>query len=153
MSVIRIDMRLLVFGGRNYDDPAHVASEIERMIVGHDPRDITIIEGGATGADAHARAWAHANAHRGVKHMPFPADWENLTVPGAIVRQGRYGLYNLRAGFDRNQRMLDEGKPTHALGFPGGGGTADMIERINAANAAGAGIELHLATIHGKERN
>lgn len=145
MSVIRIDMRLLVFGGRNYADVAHVAREIECMIAGHDPRDITIIEGGATGADAHAKAWARANAHRGVKHLPFPADWENLNAPGAVVARGRHGLYNVRAGFDRNQRMLDEGKPTHALGFPGGTGTADMIRRIHEANRCGAGINLSIA--------
>jgi hypothetical protein len=31
------------------------------------------------------------------------------------------------------QRMIDEGKPDKALGFPGGRGTADMTRRLKAA--------------------
>ena len=44
-------------------------------------------------------------------------------------RNSRGKLYDAAAGPYRNERMLREGRPTFAVGFPGGKGTRDMTVR------------------------
>lgn len=72
---------------------------------------LSVLSGGARGADRHAIAWAKK---RGIRHIEMKADWKT------------YGRF---AGPIRNQRMIDEGKPDVVIAFPGGRGTADMIRR------------------------
>jgi len=79
-----------------------------------------VISGGARGADAIA---ADAAVERGISTMIFPADWQ------------RYGR---SAGAIRNQRMLDEGRPTDVLAFSTKypaltAGTRDMVARARRA--------------------
>lgn len=105
-------MRILVCGGRNYYD-GHRVYEILNAIKRKHGIDV-IIQGGATGADRFAGMWARANR---VVNWEFKADWS----------KGK------RAGPERNQQMLDDGKPDAVVAFPGGRGTADMIERARSA--------------------
>lgn len=102
-------MRVLVCGGRDYNDIERFAS----VFLGK--RVTFIIEGGALGADNLARNWALRND---VPFRTYHADWKT---------HGR------AAGPIRNQRMLDEGKPDLVVAFPGGRGTADMVRRAKAA--------------------
>lgn len=102
-------LRVLVCGGRDYDDLGHVWSQLDAH---HGMVGIAcVLHGGATGADALAESWAVSNR---VGRHRFPALWE---------KHGR------AAGPIRNQRMLDEGKPDLVIAFPGGAGTADMVRR------------------------
>ncbi|ODP39369.1 hypothetical protein BFL28_10530 [Sphingomonas turrisvirgatae] len=106
-------MRLLVFGGRYYSDRARVWRMLDGIHAKHGIA--VVIEGRCPygGADLHAQEWAE---NRGVPNKGFP-------MVG-------------RAGPARNSRMLAEGKPTHALGFPGNRGTADMAAKAIAALGA-----------------
>lgn len=121
--------RVLVYGGRNFSDRQKLFAfldEIDRTHV----IDL-IIEGEAPGADLLARAWAES---RRVPFHPFPADWDDIDRPGAVVRRTRTGkLYDAAAGPYRNQRMIDEGCPDMAVECPGGNGTADMRSRLRQA--------------------
>lgn len=112
-------MRVLVCGGRDYAgrevlfatlDAIHAVTPIE-----------VLIEGGANGADALAASWARV---REVSHWRVPANWR---------RDGR------GAGAIRNQRMLTMCEPNLVVAFPGGNGTADMIDRSH-----GWGVKVHL---------
>lgn len=106
--------RVLVCGGREYTDRDAVfaALDLVKAAVG----EMTVIQGGATGADALAREWC---ARQSSIHMVNePADWRT---------HGR------AAGPIRNQRMLDEHKPDVVIAFAGGRGTADMVRRAEAA--------------------
>ena len=107
-------MRVLVCGGRDYTDRARVWRVLDayREKYGR----LTIIQGGARGADRHARDWALAQSS--VCLINEPADWD---------------AHGKAAGPIRNQRMLDEGKPDLVLAFPGGRGTADMVSRARKA--------------------
>lgn len=78
-----------------------------------------LVHGGARGADRWAGIWADK---RGYKCEVVHADWK---------RHGK------GAGPIRNQAMLDKYKPSYAVQFPGGRGTADMVYRLNEA-----GIEI-----------
>lgn len=98
-------MKLLVCGGRDYIDQDRVYSTLDRI---HVKRNIRVlIEGGAKGADAIARRWAHL---RGVTCATVPAQWE---------------AHGRKAGPIRNEAMLTLG-PDGVLAFPGGSGTENM---------------------------
>ena len=146
--------RIAVCGGRDYGrlDPRRIAEHPRRRVERKFLRDVLsdlakklgpfqMIHGGASGADALAGDWADDRAAEGFPTpIEFPAFWKDVAVPGAVVREGRNGPYNLIAGFQRNQRIVDEGAVDLLVAFPGGGGTADMIER-----ARKAGIEVLVA--------
>ena len=119
-------MRVLVCGGRNYMDAWRVNKTLRGLHEGENPITI-IMQGGATGADAHARAWADCFT----KSITFAAYWRS---------------HGKAAGPIRNQRMLDEGKPDLVVAFPGGKGTADMVRR-----ARKAGVEVIDAALAEKE--
>ena len=105
--------RILVCGGRTYND-ANLVNVTLNLLA-----PTVLINGGAPGADRLARMWA---GYRCIPTFTFPADWE---------RKGP------SAGPQRNQAMIDIGKPDLVVAFPGGRGTADMIRR-----ARKAGIEV-----------
>lgn len=110
-------MRVLVCGGRDFIDGAAVKSALDALPEG----PLTIIEGGASGADNFARLWAE---FRGVPCETYRADWS---------------AHGRAAGPIRNKQMLDEGKPDLVIAFPGGRGTANMIKQ---ARVAGVRVEL-----------
>lgn len=114
-------MRVLVCGGRDFAD----SRLLHDTLTGLGRAFEELIEGGASGADGMAYAWADRH---GLPVTTFKADWK------------RYGN---RAGPIRNQRMLDEGKPDLVVAFPGGRGTADMVKRARAA-----GVRVIEATTH-----
>lgn len=117
-------MRVLVCGGRDYDDLATVFATLDAV---HAERPISmIIEGGAEGADYLAARWSVVREIP--EHRRFTPDW---------------AIHGKAAGPVRNQRMLDEGKPDLVVAFPGGRGTDDMTRR-----AIKAGIGVHFVPPH-----
>lgn len=106
-------MKVLVCGSRHYSDRQRVEAELCALEVEHGM--LTIIEGGATGADRLARSWAADTGHA---LETCPADW---------------ATHGKAAGPIRNQRMLDVHKPDLVLAFAGGRGTADMVRRARRA--------------------
>jgi YspA, cpYpsA-related SLOG family len=114
-------MRVLVCGGRDFDDVGLMISVLDRL---HTEKPFTVlIHGNARGADRMADAWAR---YRGVPCEPYE------------VPQGEWDGRGKNAGPLRNQQMLDEGKPDLIVAFPGGGGTKDMVRR-----AVRARVPLH----------
>lgn len=122
--------RILICGGRDYDDwekfRDHMALIAEERFqrtkadeFGNYLYDVTIIAGGAPGADSLAASWA---AVEWTRYQEFPARWDK---------------HGKKAGPIRNQQMIDEGAPDLVIAFPGGVGTADMVKR-----AKKAGIEV-----------
>lgn len=117
-------MRILVCGGRDYEDYDKVRRTLYGLFppaVEHDmktwlpPEGTVIIHGGARGADSLADTWAVVNW---VPVEEYKADWKN---------EGR------AAGILRNERMLEKGKPDLVVAFPGGRGTAHMVKIAKAA--------------------
>jgi hypothetical protein len=106
-------VRLLVCGGRDFEDRTLAFDTLDRVLA---ERGVSIlIHGGARGADALGAEWATA---RSIPVQVFKPDWR------------RFGR---GAGPVRNQEMIQIGKPTYAVAFPGGSGTADMCKRLAAA--------------------
>ena len=103
-------MRVLVCGGRDFTNKAHLAAVMDSLNKNKGPIAL-IIEGGASGADALARLWAQSRA---IAVAEFPANWKQL---------GR------AAGPIRNSSMLALGEPDYVVAFKGGRGTANMVEQ------------------------
>jgi hypothetical protein len=109
--------RVLVCGGRDFDDRARLYAALDRLHLQHGFS--LLIAGGAQGADTLAVQWARS---RGIRTKIFMARW---------ITEGR------AAGPIRNARMLNEGRPDLVVAFPGGKGTDGMV-----AMARGAGVEV-----------
>jgi hypothetical protein len=110
-------LRVLVTGGRSYQDRAKVYSILDRALAAG--RVGLIIHGAAQGADTLAWDWAE---ERNVDCLPIPAKWRRFD-----------GTTNRGAGPIRNGLMLRLLKPDLILAFPGGNGTADMKKQARAA--------------------
>lgn len=111
-------MRILVCGGRDFLDYLTLSKTLDDIVYKHNIPDITIIQGGAIGADYLAKVYAYCFGWGGLHCVEYKADWKKL---------GR------SAGPVRNQQMLDEGKPDLVVAFKGGVGTADMVRRAKKA--------------------
>lgn len=121
-------MRVLVTGGRDFGvckvapgkpgyDEAKATADAERTFLLsaldwlHVEGDIARLgHGCATGADTLAGEWA---AGRGIPVSTFKAQWEK---------------YGNTAGIKRNISMLAAFRPTLVIAFPGGTGTAHMVQ-------------------------
>lgn len=120
----QVSKRVLVTGSRDWDDRDAVHAQLDRLHREHG--NVEVIEGGATGADTHAREWATA---KGRPLKTYKADWK---------KHGR------SAGPRRNQQMLDEAKPERVIAFSrdleSSRGTKDMVRR---ARKAGVPVEVY----------
>ncbi len=80
---------------------------------------VTVVSGGARGADRLAEDWA---VTRWCPLEVYPADWET---------------HGKSAGYIRNKEMLEKGRPDIVVAFPGGKGTFNMV---NIAKKAGVEV-------------
>lgn len=106
-------MKVLVCGGRDYTNVAHIWTMLDRLHNEH--RFTALIQGGALGADHYANEWAKTKPE--IERHVCKADWKT---------------HGKAAGPIRNARML-EWQPDLVIAFPGGSGTADMVRRAKAS--------------------
>lgn len=106
-------MRLLICGSRGWADDWPIRLTLET----HEPT--VVIHGDCRGAD---RIAGEVAAEMGIEVLGFPADWDR---------------HAKGAGPERNQQMLDEGKPDRVVAFhddlKNSEGTADMVRRAQQA--------------------
>lgn len=104
---------VLVCGGRDYTNKRHVDRTLDDL---HAVYGIAkIVHGAYRGADRLAKQWAIS---RNIPEQGYPAAW---------------GIYGPAAGPLRNAYMLEAEHPDLVVEFPGGDGTADMVEKATAA--------------------
>lgn len=110
-------MRVLFTGSRNWVDPAPVQHALEAVRRKMDGQPFTVVHGGARGLDALAGKLAASFPEVTVE--AHPANWDAL---------------GKKAGFVRNQKMVDLGAEM-VFAFPlGGNGTYDCMRRARAAS-------------------
>lgn len=109
------EFRVLVCGGRTYDDRSRVFHVLDKALEAATmaERPFVLIHGGAKGADSLSGIWASMRKDR-VEERVYPADWST---------HGR------SAGPIRNKLMLTNESPHVIIAFEGGNGTADMIRQ------------------------
>jgi hypothetical protein len=100
-------IKVIVAGGRNFDDYALLKKSLDeylKPLVG-DGVSIEIVSGAASGADSLGEKYAKERGY-GVKR--FPALWNDIDRPGAVIRtNGWGGKYDVNAGFARNEQMAE----------------------------------------------
>ena len=94
-------LRVLVCGGRDYKNRSRVFEALDRLTAEHGA--LTIIEGGAVGADT------------------FAGEWTCMQRSCQLVTE------------HANQKLIDDHKPNLVVAFPGGRGTADMVLKARSA--------------------
>lgn len=107
--------RVIIAGGRDFNNYGLLFSKVFRLLGNLKPSDIQIVTGGATGADALGKRYAE---EIGLSHKEFPADWNE---------------HGKAAGPIRNQQMARYA--THLIAFHDGKsrGTLDMIDLAGKA--------------------
>jgi hypothetical protein len=117
-------MRVIIAGSRSIDDYDFVKSCIESSEI-----NITeVVCGMAEGVDLLGKDWADEN---GIKVTPFVPLWDAIDVPGAMIKINKWGKkYNAKAGFDRNQEMVNYAEALIAIqDTEDTNGTSDVIKR------------------------
>lgn len=114
-------MRVLICGGRDFDRydawnwlEKNAKDEISFALDVHTFSIDTVIHGGARGADEGGAEWGQSE---NAKVLEFKADWKK---------------HGKAAGPIRNRKMLELGKPDIVIAFPGGKGTANMINQAES---------------------
>jgi len=101
-------MRLLICGGRHFDDTMLVESELSCF---HARTPVSVlVHGGLPGLGVPAEAWARRN---GVRLIRYPANFS----------------LGKRGDFERDDFMLEDSRPDALLAFPGGSRTARLLDR------------------------
>jgi hypothetical protein len=114
------NVKIIVCGGRDFKDWPMLSAKLDALHA-ETPLDCVATgaaPGAAPGADTLADTWARS---RGIRVERYYALWQT---------------HGKAAGPIRNQRMLDSENPDLVVAFPGGKGTADMIQRAKAAGVA-----------------
>jgi hypothetical protein len=108
------EFRVLVCGGRSYEDRSRVFHVLDKALRAATlaERIFVLIHGNARGADKLSHEWATARQVDDVR--VYPADWNT---------------HRKAAGPIRNKLMLTDGQPHVIIAFKGGNGTADMIRQ------------------------
>lgn len=76
---------------------------VKKAIVASGFKITEVISGTAEGVDKLGEQWAEEN---GIPIREFPALWNALKQPGAIIKNNKWGKpYNANAGFYRNEQM------------------------------------------------
>ena len=127
-------MRILVSGSRDWPYPEIVWRALAVFAVSN--RSVTVVEGGARGADQHAFDWAQGMGNAASER--HPADW---------ARHGK------AAGFIRNQEMVDLGADVCLVfRYNGSRGATDLLNRARKAGIRCRLIDVILTETNGGSR-
>ncbi len=120
---------ILVCGGRvgRNLSKSRVFAVMDHIASFHKGENIVVVHGGAVWVDTWSGQWAKARGHiECVVAIDDAKDGSATSAP-----------------FHRNQRMLDENPGiAMCLGFPGGGGTFDMMTRAHKKNIPVADVTI-----------
>lgn len=98
-------MNIAIVGSRRFNDYLFMCDVMDRWqrFVG----DVQVVSGGAPGADSMGALWGatYTNNNPIVHH----AEWGDLSYPDASIKIGKDGKpYDVRAGFRRNERIVED---------------------------------------------
>ena len=107
------NLRVLVCGGRDYKNRSRVFEVLDRLWAEHGA--LTIIEGGAVGADTFAGEWSCTQ--RTSRLVTEHANWDKFGKPAEPIR---------------SQKMIDDHKPNLVMRFLAGAAPPTWFSRRGA---------------------
>ena len=133
MLQYQTNLKIAIIGSRDFTDYSkidYIMAKIDRILNFSD-KTITVVSGGAPGADTLGEDWAKNN-----NHIPliFEAEWNNLELKPCKVKMGRYGPYNALAGFNRNNKIIENSDLVVAFWNGTSPGTTDSIKKAKKQN-------------------
>lgn len=144
-AIADYDIIVTVAGSRSYNDYSQFVRFLEDLLLRDEFLDhgpILFVSGKAhAGPDAMIIRWCDENGYDWVE---FAADWDNINVPGALIRTNKFGKqYNAKAGHQRNRSMAEHS--THLILFWDGvsPGTRNMREEGNKL-----GLHVYTLLVH-----
>jgi len=94
-------LKLIIAGSTKFNDYEMLESCCDKLL--EKVNDVEIVSGKAPGADSLGCDYAKA---KGYTIKPFPAKWDDLTHPDAVIKTNRWGKkYDAKAGPRRNEEM------------------------------------------------
>jgi hypothetical protein len=115
-------MRTIIAGSRDITD----YDIIKQAVLGSGFEITEVVSGCARGVDQMGERWA--NEH-GVPIAKFPANWNDIDIPGAVAKTNKYGKkYNAVAGHWRNAKMAKHADALIAIWDGKSRGTKNMID-------------------------
>lgn len=123
-------MRLIIAGSRKLELST---TFIQELVLHFSITPVTeIVSGAARGVDASGERFARVFK---LDLSKFPANWDDLTVPGAIIRQDKNGRkYNSKAGVTRNTLMAEYADALLLIWDGESSGSRDMRAKMLAKN-------------------
>lgn len=93
--------RVIIAGSRKFTDQLTTDKVLDGIFP--EAKGLVIVCGEAAGPDTLGKRWGLSRGH---SIASFPADWDNLEAPGAVIRTTKSGKkYNAIAGHVRNEEM------------------------------------------------
>lgn len=123
-------MKIVIAGSRSITSYATVKAAIMASRIWHDYGSKIVVYSGKEpkGVDRLGEEFA---AKAGLKVKPFPAKWDDLKAPGAVVRTRFDGKqYNVKAGFVRNAEMADKADMALIVWDGKSPGSLDMLHQM-----------------------
>ena len=115
-------MKVIIAGSRGLKDYKTVEEAVKKS--GFEVTEI--VSGGARGADILGEKYASEN------NLPvkiFKPDWDYIDVPKYKIKKNKFGkLYNVGAGFERNEEMAKYADALIAIWDGKSNGTKHMIK-------------------------
>jgi len=91
-------MKIGIVGSRNFSNLTKLEEYMSKL-----PKDTIIVSGGGGKVDKKAEEIAK---RLGFKTEIYPADWNNLTHPDAVIKVNKFGKkYDANAGHRRNEQI------------------------------------------------
>jgi len=116
-------MKVIIAGSRSINDQGYL-NDIYKAVILSDFILTEVVSGMAAGVDMLGELYAVEN---NIPVARFPADWKNIDVPGAIIKQNMYGKYNAVAGHMRNKEMAEYADALIAVWDGKSKGTKNML--------------------------
>ena len=114
-------MKVIIAGSRSIRDYFRVVEAVKQSNF-----EITeVVSGGAKGVDSLGELYAETND---IDCCIYIAQWKNLDAPGARIKEGPYGKYNVLAGLNRNVEMAEYADALIAVHDGKSTGTQHMIK-------------------------
>lgn len=127
MEEVKPDFCVAVVGGRDFTNQAKVIHVLDKLFAEKkETHNIVILNGNAKGADNCGRMYGLS---KGYTVRTFEAQWNNLEAQGAVVKEGKYGPYNAKAGHDRNALMRHAAHAVVAFWDGQSRGTGEMVSQ------------------------